>query len=242
MQSDRVDAEIEGYRRISQLLSDARAVRTFFQQYSLPIPPSLNRLLGDMNDADGAPRVVVPPLSGPRRPDAAKPDWIWLPAPGASPQTLALAVLRREGGVAAPKKVSDAVAAINSSINARSVYNIGPRLIEAGILERVPQGWRLSDMASAPVIDDGFVWGPAKILNKSEIAYYRREVIVHLLRSSPDGLQTMQITRQLGENPEAKRAPISKDLVKMDMERLKSDGRVRKVNGRKWTALIHKGR
>jgi len=232
--NDRLQNEIDGYRRYGDLLKEAMAVQELMRSAGLPIPPSLERLLGD-SETNSARRFIVPPLDGPPRPKEAGQDWIWLPAAEASPQTLARAILRRQGDFVAPKAIADEVGKINKGVNARSVYNCGPRLIESGELEKSQSDgkWKLTDSAKAPIIDGEYVWGSIQTLDKSEIASHRREVILHILRASADGLQIMQITRQLKDSGLCK-SPQNKDLVKMDMENLKRNSKVRRVSGRKW--------
>jgi hypothetical protein len=127
------------------------------------------------------------------------------------------------------------------NVNQGSIYNIGPRLESQGLIERAAAGWRLLDISRAPILTDTVAWGPHQgIFNKHEVAAHRRIAIMHLLESSSDGLQTMQITRHL-KTWDFCKAPVDKDLVKWDITCLRKGKLVRQIgNTRKWTLIKEK--
>ncbi len=75
---------------------------------------------------------------------------------------------------------------------------------------------------------------------KQEVAARRREAIVYVLGLFEGGLMNMQIVEQLERCPWLK-TPLSKDLVKMDMEDLKAAGRVKRVSHTNKWALATEG-
>jgi hypothetical protein len=60
-------------------------------------------------------------------------------------------------------------------------------------------------------------------------------VVRYLLETSPDGLQIMQVYRQL-KDAEWLKVPLSKDLIKADLLIMKEEKKVRPIgNSKKWT-------
>lgn len=234
--NDRIADEERAYERLRDLLADARDVRAIFEAANLPLPPSLRRLFGDADSGDrnGAiGQIRIPPLKSPPRPRDVPADWIWIPLRDASPQTIVLALLRPRQEFTPAKQIAEEVTERKPDCNLGSVYNIGPRLQERGVIERDERGWRLTNSSSMPTLEGEHVWWKPQEFTKQELAAHRRLAIIHLLSAFSDGLQTMQITRQLQDSDLCK-APVNKDLVKMDMEALLAEKKVRRI-ARKWT-------
>ena len=137
------------------------------------------------------------------------------------------------------KEVQDEVIKLNPSYNANSVYNIGPRL-DGHLIDRTGGNWRLIDENKAPILHEGYCWGPIEIFQKPEMAAHRRGLVLHVLRASTDGLMQMQIFRQLQASRLCK-APLAKDLVKMDIQQLSESGKIKRIGRtKKWTGVDKK--
>lgn len=231
---ERIQTEQDLFQRLTRILTEVGELSTAFENAGIPVPPTLSRLLGEDGGQRGGGQMTPSFLKVPPRPREADSSWIWLPAADASAQTLAMAILRKNKGFIAPKDLAEAVLKINGNMNLRSVYNVGPRLIETGDCERSTDGkWRLVNTQSAPVLDGEYVWGSTNMLNKSEAAAHRRMLILALLTRFADGLQTVQIARELPKT--TNKVTINKDLIKQDMEALSGEGRVRRLGRtRKW--------
>ena len=101
---------------------------------------------------------------------------------------------------------------------------------------RDDEGWRLTPqgVAVAPMLRGKHLYGPASFFSVHEIAWYRREAIVHLLASVPGGLQIMEIVREL-EELDWVPGPKVKDSVKADVVALQEDKRTTRDEAtKKW--------
>jgi hypothetical protein len=96
---------------------------------------------------------------------------------------------------------------------------------KAGLIEATPAGWTLIDPEQAPVILDGFLWGPPSAFRKAEIATHRREAVLHILRRFPLGLRLREIVSELRQC-EWLHAPTNHENVRADLEFLASAGKI----------------
>ena len=65
--------------------------------------------------------------------------------------------------------------------------------------------------------------------------------VKHALKVYPDGLQMMQLVRQL-ESADWLQVPVAKDLVKGDIMALAKEKKVRMGSSKKWTLTEEKAR
>jgi len=99
---------------------------------------------------------------------------------------------------------------------------------------RSKAGWSLLSPESAPILHDGYIWGPPEIFTTQELAVHRREAILHLLRFYRAGLQTSQIIELLQKCAWV-HAPVNKELVQDDVQLLSKAEKIRRRgNSRKW--------
>jgi hypothetical protein len=183
-------------------------------------------------------RVTIPPPDRPSPvpPEAeGKDDWIWIGVEDATPTTVTLGVLRRAASPIPAGDVIEQVQRLRSEIPSGTVANLGTRFSGEGLISRTDSGWTLVDKTRAPVLCGNHLWGPVSVLTPQDLAAHRRDSLLHLLRGSPSGLQIVQMVSMLEGCRDWMRAPITKDLVKVDMQRLDQDGLVKRVgNTRKW--------
>ncbi len=229
--------EIRALESLSKLMKAAEECRNLFDEAGMDYPEPLRRVLGQIKpeDAAGATRTIQIPPPPVSRPTGVGDGWIYVPKDALTPQTVVLGVLR---DAAAPMPVGQIVSEVSANecdANDGSIANIGTRLQRLGIIERTDDGWRLLDKSKAPLLNGKYAWGPAEgVFMKQEVAARRREAIVYVLGLFPSGLMNMQIVEQL-EACAWLKTPLSKDLVKMDLEDLKAAGRVKRVgNTNKW--------
>lgn len=123
---------------------------------------------------------------------------------------------------------------MGAEVSRGTIANIGTRMFGEQI-ERRDDGWVLMPNVQAPVLHEGFAWGPSEIFEAHEMASHRRAGIVHLLRVQGDGMQIAQIVNAMSEQCPWNKAPINKDIVKADVEYLDDIGLARRVgNSGKW--------
>jgi hypothetical protein len=145
-----------------------------------------------------------------------------------------LAVLRGVAGPVRAKEVVGRVKELLPDVSSGSIANIGTRLDKTNVILRDDRGWELLSPEDAGVIFNSHLWAPASVLSSQELAAYRREAILHLLSLNKTGLQATQVEEQL-QHCTWLQAPVSKDLVKVDLEVLASDKKIRRRgNTRKW--------
>ncbi len=235
MSSGRIGLERDAVQSLMDLYEQAERCQQLHEQAHLPLPEPLKRFLGMSINGDrlGAVRPQIPPPERPAAPREAEPDWIWIDARQASPQSLVLALLRRSPAMR-PRDLAQCIAELLPGVSRGTIANIGTRLQGEGTIERTDEGWKLRKPEAAGTLHDGLLWGPREIFSKQELAAHRRDAIHHVLRHYPAGLQTVQLVEQL-QNCSWVQAPINKDLVKEDMKILDEAGKVRRRgNTRKW--------
>ncbi len=222
-------------RSLLDLMEQAEECRKLFERANMALPEPLMRFLG-IADSTGAPvvsRVVIPPPDRTPRPPEARADWIWIHEEAVSPGVLTLAILRAESPMRS-RDIAKRVQSIQPSVNRGTIANLGTKLDAEGVIGRSEQGWWLANQDSAGVLFQRYVWGPAEIFGKYDLAAHRREAIRHLLSLTPGGLQTSQIIEQLRTCTWMK-APLSKEMVQDDIELLAGQNVIRRRgNSRKW--------
>jgi hypothetical protein len=232
------DFELESAaaRSLVDLFEQAKKCQQLYEQAHMALPEPLRRVLG-LNGSDG--RNVgpkAPAIPAPERRDAPKEataDWVRIDAKAASTTAITLAVLRSAKKPMRARDLNDRVLAILPNILRGSISNVGTRL-EGTLIQRTDEGWSLIDPNKAGIVHNGFLWSPIEALGKQEIAAHRREAIVYILQLFNSGLQIVQIVEHLG-NCEWVHAPMNKDLVKIDVQILSEEGKVRRRgNTKKW--------
>jgi hypothetical protein len=239
--TDRFILESRAIASLTALMEQAATCRSLFEVAGMALPDPLRRMLGD-EAATKAPSqgvIVVPPPPSPPRPPTWESDWIWLPIASLTPTTLVCALLRQAKAPLSPKQIMEGLEKLGVDAVKGSVANIGTRL-STGQHPKITRGtgtWGLVDPTLAPVLHDGYAWGPPASFDKQELAAHRRIGVMHLLRAHPDGLQIMQITQMLRKCAWMQ-APLTKDLIKADLPVLQSDGLAKRVGGGsgKWRA------
>jgi hypothetical protein len=230
-----LDKELKAYQSMADLLTQAKAVRWNFEDANVGIPPALSRLLGESaNGHDGeSPKIIVSPPKTPRPPGVATDNWVWFDPRDATLTTLALAILRTSESPMLANDLFHEIRNFHKDANSGSFANIGARL-DGTIIKRSEEGWTLVDPTNAPVLFDGYIWGEPSVFKNTELAGHRRALICHMLQAWPGGLQIVQLVHHLRSSGLC-RAPVSKDLVKVDMETLEKEGQARRIgNSRKW--------
>jgi hypothetical protein len=232
------EAAQEAYTR---LMKESREVRSLFESAGIPLPGRLARFFDEevISSPSKRMKIQVPPPPMPPKPADYRDGWIWIPASSATPTTLVRAAMKGYGQPMNPRVVTSEVERLGGkSVVSGTIANIGTRLEAAGQISRVDGLWSLTDKSFPQVVHDGYAWGPVESFDKSEVAAHRRILIIHVLGSHSDGQQIVQLTRAL-QTCDWVRAPLSKDLVKMDLKQLQAEGKVRKGGGHsgKWEVI-----
>jgi hypothetical protein len=223
------------FRDFLSWLESARRLWREFEKEGVQVPATLIRLLSDTNHNPTKRKIrrtVLRKPEEPEKPKQAGDDWLWLDAKEASLRTVVLAVLN-EGNPLPIKEVINKVKEILPNSNKGSIYNLGA---QEDRIQKTDQGWTLRNDARAPVLYKNFVWGSPELLQKQDLAAFRRMAVRYLLETSPDGLQIMQVYRQL-EGSDWLKVPLSKDLIKEDLFLMRNEKKVRQLGGKskKWT-------
>ena len=236
----RFEKEMEAVQSLARLYDAARACKNAHQGAGLKLPESLVRFFGEEEPPRKTehkhPKMTIPPPPRPPAPPEAGDDWIWIEVPRMKATGLVLGTLRSAEGSLQVTEIFEAVQRHNPAINKGTIANIGTRLSASKQIKRDSEGWSLTPGTPAPIFYDGYAWGPVDMFEVQELAAHRRAGILHLLRTVSDGMQIMQITNTLAESCPWNRAPVAKDIVKVDMAILRSEGLARKMVGHsgKW--------
>jgi hypothetical protein len=231
--------ELAAATSFARVLTEAEDCRKLHQKAGIALPAPLLRLFGEATDM---PKQLLLRMPGPdadparlsSRPPEAREDWISIWATDATPTTVALAILRDQIEPIRAKDLSNKVTALLPQIVSGSIYNLLNRLAEMGYVKRKDTRWFLAKKDIAPILVDDFLWAAPDKFAKQDLAALRREAILHIL-SNERSLQVMQLVDKLKAWDWVKAAPISKDLLKIDMSVLEEKGRVRRVgNSRNW--------
>lgn len=169
-------------------------------------------------------------------PAGFKDGWIWVPASdkATQPRTQVLAILRHVGAPIQVALLLSQLSAFRENVNEGSIANVGTALSKAGIIQRDERGWSLLRMDAAPQFASNYLWGPSEVFTPTELAWFRRATIKHVLRALPDGLQAMQIVNHL-KNFDWLQASKGKEIVQDDLDALRKEKAIRRVGqSRKW--------
>lgn len=221
-------------KSLSRLYESAMECRRIHEEAGLKLPEPLVRFFGEGEDDDGRPRLIIPPPVSPPRPPQARPDWIWVKASDLTTKNLTLGVLLATSKPMVASDISEYLEVMGIPVSKGTIGNAGTRMF-GELIERRDDGWVLMPDAPAPVLHEGYAWGPVDLFDVTELASHRRAGIAHLLRVQSDGMQIAQIVNAMTESCSWNRAPVSKDIVKADMEYLDSAGVAKRVgNSGKW--------
>ncbi len=253
--TSRLSEESARYAEMARLLTDftrwmneGQTLAIAFHANGMALPEPLMRFAGDVMGAAEAPeseseseseqaQIIIPPPKAPPSPKEAAEGWIYIDAKVVGPRPLVLAVLRAAAEPMRAREVVDAMRDCGTNASPGTVVNLGAVLEAERIIERTEAGWTLIDVSRAPVLHEGFVWGPPDAFNVYDLAHHRREAVMHVLRLHDEGLQMMQLVRKLELCVKWLHAPVSKHLAKQDIEALVTEGRIRRVgNTNKWVA------
>jgi hypothetical protein len=239
MVSEQLKAETQAFQSLTELLQKAEDCRRLFDLAHMALPEPLKRILavgGNANSNGSArsrPTLVIPPPDVHSKPPEASPDWIFIQADQVTTTALVLAVIREAKRPIRHKEIIARVTKLSPNLPSGSISNVGTRLF-GKIIDRAKEGWTLIDETSAPVLHNGWVWGPAPIFDKQDLAAHRRDAVLHLLGCNSGGLQLVQIVEQL-RNCDWVKAPVNKDLLKADLDVLAEAGKIkRRGNSKKW--------
>ncbi|XYI02922.1 hypothetical protein ACMHYB_25480 [Sorangium sp. So ce1128] len=233
--------EMAAVQSLTRLLQAADECRRAHDAAGMKYPEPLRRMLGEEEEPragdNGRQRIIVPAPPRPPAPPEADDDWIWVEIDDMKATNLTLGVLRGAQEPMSPSAISEALGQMGATVSRGTIGNVGTRLF-GSLIERRDDGWVLVEGAPAPILFDGFAWGPPSLFEATELASHRRMGIVHLLRVQPDGMQMMQIANALAESCPWNKAPVNKDLVKADLEALDELGRAKRMAGHsgKWRA------
>jgi len=230
--------EARALESLTRLLKAAEECRTLFDEARMDYPAPLRRMLGERDSFGDSPGPVARAIkiSPPdiTRPAGVPDGWIHVPIEALGPQTAVLGVLR---GASEPMPVKQVVSEVKSripSVSDGSINNVGTRLDERNIIARAEDGWRLIDKSRAPLLNGTRAWGADSMFQTQELAARRREAVLHVLSLFPTGLMSAQLLEQM-ERCAWLKTPLSKDLIKADMEELQETGKVKRSgNSRKW--------
>jgi hypothetical protein len=231
-----VQLKAKVHRDWADYLEQGDKLRAGFQRAGIPVPDELKTLLGGGPSAQTTTLVFKP-----NTPPDAGDDWIWVDIPSASTTTLMLAILHEEKLPLFPKTILQKMMECGEPHNGtviNTIYNSIKRL-EGTTLTRSEEGAiSITQAENIPVLFEARLWGPISAFPaSSELASHRREAEIFLLKKfGPQ--QRMQLVRQL-EHFEMlnKGIPLSKDLVKGDLD-LMNGKRVRQLgSSKKWEAI-----
>jgi hypothetical protein len=231
--------EARALESLTKLVNAANECRVLFDEAGMDYPAPLRRMLGEGEIAGhgpgngGPPRLRINPPASASRPAGVPDGWICVPLKELLAQTVALGVLRAASEPLPTRSVTAAIRDRGLDVSEGSVANIGTRLEKDGVIRRSREGWSLANVAKAPILNGSYAWGSLDVFMPQELAARRREAIIHVLSHFGNGLQTAQILTQLA-GCSWLRTPLSKDMLKMDMEDLQKEGRVRRGALKKW--------
>lgn len=230
--------DLEAFGALSEVVKETHRVGELFRRAQMDAPPTLKamlRAIGEQTSSTTPHQATIQPHK-PERPIEAKDDWLWVPAEEASVRTVVLAVLREGGRPLPAREIAPKVKALLKEVSEGTIANLGAQLEAKKIITRGKDGWRVDPLADAPVIFKGHVWSPAAMMQKYDLAAFRRNAILHLLRTRRDGLQVMQIFKELEAADWLKDVPLNHFLIKEDIEVLAKTGKIRQIgNTGKWT-------
>lgn len=230
-------SELLAYESFTRLLRQAEECADAFRQASIDVPAALKRLLADESENGDEPKELqlslIPPVRREQTPIEAGRDWISISVGDCTPTSVTLAVLKEANRPMRARDVSERVLQHLPQATYGTIANLATRLAGSQI-QRTDDGWTLLRPESAPVLCNGYLWGPPTVFSKQEIAAHRREALCMVLQTFPTGLQIVQIVDQL-KSLGWVQAPINKDLLKEDVAVLSAQGKISKRgNSGKW--------
>lgn len=231
--------EMEAYRGLADLLGQAEKVRSLFEQAGSPLPDALQRLVRSNGHVRMQPAIgEFMPSNTPQNYD---PEWVWVDLKSATPGTLALAILKESSTPLTTREIHERVQKLPgmSDVAMGTIANTGTRAFENGLITRTEDGhWQLIAPDKAAIVHGDHVWGKVQAFQMQELAAHRRNALVHLLRLNPIGLQAAQILVHLQKRDLVRpEIPVSKALIKADLEAMDGERVRKRGNSKKWEAI-----
>lgn len=226
-------AELLLYKEFEQWFLKGRQLVSDFRQHGVSLPNTLELITKPSNGQASRSLVALPPPR-PDAPSEAGSEWRWINEADASPQTLVLAFLN-EGKPLGAKEIIARISKIHKDTNPGVIYNVLARLQDKKI-RKSGKSWELMPDQAAPSYYKGNIWASGELLSVQELAAFRRMSVRHLMNSYSDGIKMVEIFRILGKVDWLK-TPISKDLIKADLEAM--EGKFVRQMGRskKWKLI-----
>jgi hypothetical protein len=232
-----LDDEAALFLAYGNFLKEAKELASRFERMGLPVPDKLLVLRKPTSFDYTTSHVALPPMpSPPGEPHGFKRGWIWVPIEdkACQPKSLVLAVLRRERMPVSISRLIAELRALRETVSEGSIANLGTALQKAKTITRDDMGWFLLDESEAPQLSGEYLWGPKDVFTNTELAWFRRAAIKHVLKSTPDGMQAVQISKYL-QDFDWLPATTQKDVVQDDLEFLRRERVVRRIgHSRKW--------
>jgi len=244
---DSLQSRIAANESFTLLMKQAVECAKFYEKAGLDYPDELRAILdprqhpahanGHKRNGQGLGAHSLP-AEMLQRPDPVPPgidpEWISVPVDKASAGGLMLAMLRAASTPVRPRDILRFLSQHLPETVQGTISNLGTRLSAEGVIERDEDGWKLLKPELAGGIIGGRLWGPLEAMGRTEVAEHRRAAILHILHNEKSGLQTVQLVERLRTYPWMK-AQASKDLLKLDMQLLSKEGKVRHSgNSKKW--------
>ncbi len=238
MKFDQIQFEEAAYDSVREVLAAARKCQELHERAGLSLPHRIQRMLGLISESSGStPSGMSSRVPKPERgnvPSGAEPDWISIPLTDGIVATLTLALLRANGPMKS-KDVQDRIVDLKPETKPGSVANVGTRFKANATIMSTPDGWQLLKPESAAIIHEGKLWGPAVVFTPPELATYRREAILHILKYFASGLQVVQIVQEINSCDWWTSGTVNKDMLKADLPILAELGKLIQVGqSRKW--------
>jgi hypothetical protein len=235
---------IDLYGGYQAFLTKCKEVRGLFEEAGMEPLPSVSTLL-DLGDGRPAaqssgserPKLIVTPPPTPPRPAGAKPDWIWVPLAELTTQSLILCLLRDWNGPVPSQALFEQMQEFDPDVNHGSVLNAGARM-DGTLIERSKEGWQVIDKTKVPEQVGPNAWGPLSVFQPSEVTFYRRGLIRHILQANGRGMQLIEVYHRLKDSGFL--PGTGKDQVKGDLEALDAKGEIRAygpVNRSRWVVV-----
>jgi len=165
-------------------------------------------------------------------------EWLWLGLDSLKTQAMALALLRQSETIHGIKALKSMMEPRRGAMSDGTLYNMMRRLTQQGTIRFERGRMTLLDQAKAPQIWGKHAWGPAEIFTRQEIAIYRRNLILALLKINPGGLSATEITGTI--QTLAQNIPHTRDAVRDDMATLSSAEQVamREDGSKLWVLAV----
>ena len=236
------DPDLAIWQEYREFRDHGESLLARFQQMGHKVPDPLLRMFGEASPGNRPEPYSLspPPLPAPP-PKGYLQDHIYVPIEKAQVRALVLGILGEAGDPLPVKTVRARVHAYRGEVSDGSIANIGTALANSKTIDRGEKGWRLLTPDSVPVIANGYLWGPRDVFGPYEAAWWRRYVILHLIRLMPGGLQAQQITDHLNALDWVC-VPKDKDAIKADLVSLSGAKLIRRSsNSRKYVPTSKEG-